>query len=69
MPQNTDEYEVLVPHTWEDPKTGKATRFKAGDTYTGGDVAACLAGVDFNGPLIRKKTRQAASPAESIQET
>lgn len=68
MPGKNEEYEVIVPHMWEDPRTGEATRFKVGDTYTGGDIAACLAGVDFHGPLIRKKSPAAAPPADSSKE-
>lgn len=56
----TKQYEVRVPFTRVDRKTGKRTHFKPGDTYSGDNVALYLAGVDDQGPLITEKTTPAS---------
>ena len=50
------QYEVRIPFTRVDRKTGEPRRYEPGDSYSGDDVELYLVGVDDQGPLITEKT-------------
>jgi hypothetical protein len=57
-------YVVLVEFDRIDHETGKSTKYKPGDSYSGDDVEAYLDGTAYGsqGPLIAEKS-DAAPPA------